>query len=62
MTDIDDSGWSWKYVSFFKTQQPETASIDATFTKRSDTEYIVDGPSYEENGTRATEHHFCKKV
>ena len=22
MTDTGDSGWSWKYVSFFKTQQP----------------------------------------
>jgi hypothetical protein len=62
MTDTDDSGWSWKYVSFFKTQNPETPGSDATFSKKSDSEYVVDGPSYEQNGTRVTEHHVCKKV
>jgi hypothetical protein len=62
MTDTADSGWSWKYVSFFKTQNPETPGSDATFSKKSDSEYVVDGPSYEQNGTRVTEHHVCKKV
>ena len=62
MTETDNSGWSWKYVSFFKTQNPETPGSDATFAKKSDSEYAVDGPSYEQNGTRVTEHHVCKKV
>src|SRR5207302_3943375 len=62
MTETDNSGWSWKYVSFFRMQNPETAGSDATFTKKSDSEYAVDGPSYEQNGTRVTEHHVCKKV
>ena len=62
MTDTGENGWSWKYVSFFKTQNPETPGSDATFTKKSDSEYVVDGPSYEQNGTRVTEHHVCKKA
>jgi hypothetical protein len=62
MTDTGDGGWSWKYVSFFTTQKPEAPGSDATFTKKSDSEYVVDGPSYEENGTRVTEHHLCKKL
>jgi hypothetical protein len=62
MTDTDDSGWLWKYVSFFKTQNPETPGSDATFSKKSDSEYVVDGPSYEQNGTRVTERHVCKKA
>lgn len=61
MTDTD-SGWSWKYISFFKTTKPETPDPDATFTKKSNTEYVVDGPSYDENGTRVTEHHSCHKM
>lgn len=61
MTETDN-GWSWKYVSFFKTTKPETPDADATFTKKSDTEYAIDGPSYEENGTRVTEHHSCRKL
>jgi hypothetical protein len=56
------NGWSWKYVSFFKRVKPETSDVDATFTKKSDTEYAVDGPSYEENGKPVTEHHVCKKM
>jgi hypothetical protein len=62
MTDTADGGWSWKYVSFFPTQKPEAPASDATFTKTSNSEYTVDGPSYEEHGTRVTEHHVCKKV
>ena len=49
-------------MSFFKTQNPETPGSDATFSKKSDSEYVVDGPSYEQNGTRVTEHHVCKKL
>ena len=41
---------------------PEAPGSDATFTKKSDSEYAVDGPSYEQNGTRVTEHHVCRKV
>ena len=61
MTDMPNGGWSYKYVTFFNRQQPETSDSDATFTKRSDSEYIVDGPSYPENGVRVTEHHVCRK-
>jgi hypothetical protein len=61
MTDTPNGGWSYKYVSFFNRQQPETSDSDATFTKRSDSEYIVDGPSYPANGVRVTEHHVCRK-
>ncbi|TMG81573.1 MAG: hypothetical protein E6H67_00860 [Betaproteobacteria bacterium] len=62
MTETGDGGWSWKYVSFFKTQTTESPGSDATLTKKSDSEYAVDGPSYEQNGTRVTEHHVCKKL
>jgi hypothetical protein len=57
------TGWAWKYVSFFKRSKPETPGSDATFTKRSDTEYVVDGPTYPKDGTGplVTEHHVCKK-
>jgi hypothetical protein len=61
MTETDN-GWSWKYVSFFKATRPETPDADATWTKKSGTEYTIDGPSYEENGTRVTEHHSCRKL
>jgi hypothetical protein len=61
MTDTADGGWSWKYVSFFKRQQPETPGSDAVFTKKSDSEYTVDGPTYELNGRSVTEHHTCSK-
>ncbi|HEX7200046.1 MAG TPA: hypothetical protein VF213_11250 [Dongiaceae bacterium] len=62
MTETADGGWSWKYVSFFKRQSEETPGADATFTKKSDSEYVVDGPSYMLDGTRVTEHHSCKKL
>jgi len=61
MTDTPSGGWSYKYVGFFDRRQPETSDSDATFTKRSDAEYIVDGPSYPEGGVRVTEHHLCRK-
>jgi hypothetical protein len=62
MTDTPGGGWSYKYVSFFNRQQPETPDSDATFTKKSDSEYVVEGPSYPENGVRVTEHHACRKI
>jgi hypothetical protein len=61
MTEMPNGGWAYKYVSFFNRQQPETPESDATFTKKSDSEYVVDGPSYPENGVRVTEHHVCRK-
>jgi hypothetical protein len=62
MTDARNAGWSWKYVSFFPRRRPETPGSDATFTKRSDVEYTVDGPTYREGGKTVTEHHVCKKI
>jgi H+/gluconate symporter-like permease len=60
MSETSD-GWSWKYISFFKTEKPESPEVDATFTKKSEREYELDGPSYPENGTIVREHHVCKK-
>jgi hypothetical protein len=60
MKDIGD-GWAYRYVSFFGSK-PEKAGADATFTKKSDTEYLIDGPTYPENGTQVTEHHNCHKL
>ena len=34
----------------------------ATWTKRSDREFSIDGPSYPENGKLVTEHHVCRKA
>lgn len=62
MTDTGDGGWAWKYVSFFKRSTPETPGADATFTKKSDTEYVIDGPTYPKDGKPVTEHHVCKKT
>ena len=62
MTENGDSGWSWKYVSFFKRKTPETADSDATFTKKSSSEYVVDGPTYPKDGALVMEHHVCKKL
>ena len=55
------NGWAYRYVSFFGSK-PETAQADATFTKKSDTEYMIEGPTYPENGTQVTEHHSCHKL
>ncbi len=64
MTETADGGWSWKYVSLFPTQKAETPGSDATLTKKSSSEYTIDGPSYKENGTGplVTERHVCRKV
>jgi hypothetical protein len=63
MKDTGDEGWSWKYVSFFPRRTPETTQSDATFARRSDGEYLIDGPTYPNgNGVQVTEHHVCRKV
>lgn len=62
MADDGSGGWVWKYVSFFPRKTAETAGSDAALTKRSDSEYAVDGPTYPVKGVAVTEHHDCKKV
>jgi hypothetical protein len=47
--------WTWGYVL------PGTAG-SAVYTKKSDSEFTVDGPSYPSNGTTVTEHHTCRKA
>ncbi len=49
-----DNVWSWNYVlpGLFGS---------AVYTKKSDAEFTVDGPSYPENGKQVTEHHTCQK-
>ena len=61
MSDAGEGSWTWKYASFFPRRTPETASSDATFTKRSATEYAIDGPTYPSASGVVTEHHDCKK-
>jgi hypothetical protein len=56
-----DSGFDWKYVSLSKDRKPEAPGSDATLTRRSDTEYAIDGPTYPQNGAPVTEHHICRK-
>jgi hypothetical protein len=55
------SGWEYTYVSFFGSKR-DSGKTDATFTKKSDTEYTIDGPTYPENGKEVTEHHICHKL
>jgi hypothetical protein len=50
-----DNVWSWSYVL-------PGRSGSAVWTKKSDTEYTVDGPTYPANGKVVTEHHTCRKV
>lgn len=54
-------GWEWRYTSLFSAT-PDKAQPDATFTKKSDKEYVIDGPTYPLNGTQVTEHHSCQKL
>lgn len=61
MTDTP-GGWSFKYTSFFRGKRPETPDADAIFTRKSDTEYTIDGPTYPEGATNVTEHHTCHKA
>ena len=49
-----DNVWSWSYVL-------PGPSGSAVWTKQSDVEYTIDGPSYPKNGTLVTEHHRCRK-
>ena len=54
-TSTGNERWSWQYVL------PGTSG-SVTWTKKSDTEYAVDGPEYPQNGKLVTEHHLCKKL
>lgn len=57
------NGWSYKYINYFaKAIRQEPPEGDARFTKKSDTEYVIDGPTYPENGVQVTEHHSCHKL
>jgi len=47
--------WPWTYVL------PGTNG-SAVYTKKSDSQYTVDGPTYMENGKQVTEHHTCTKT
>ena len=47
--------WSWNYVL-------PGRSGSVVWTKKSDTEYAVDGPSYPQAGKLVTEHHTCTKA
>ena len=62
MRDTGNGGWAWKYVSFFRGGPADSTHADATFTKKSNVEYAVDGPTYPKGGQMETEHHLCKKV
>ncbi len=50
-----DNVWSWTYVL-------PGRSGSAVWTRKSDGEYTVDGPSYPAKGKMVTEHHTCRKV
>lgn len=54
------NGWVYQYVTFFG-NNAERSEADATFTKKSATEYEILGPTYPENGQQVTEHHICHK-
>jgi hypothetical protein len=58
------NGWSYKYIDYFETTtvRQEPPGGDATFTKNSDKEYTINGPTYPENGKQVTEHHSCHKL
>jgi|SRR5579864_5576962 len=61
MTDTPN-GWSYKYASLFPETKSETPDPDAVFTKKSDTEYTIEGPTYPANGTLVTQHDACHKA
>jgi hypothetical protein len=54
-TGPSDATIAWQYVL-------PGANASATWTKRSDREFAIDGPSYPQNGRTVTEHHVCKKT
>ena len=41
---------------------PGSSATAAVYTRRSDTEFTVDGPTYPQNGRPVTEHHRCLKA
>ena len=53
-TSAGGAAWAWNYVL-------PSVKGTATWTKRSNTEYTIDGPEYSENGKLVTEHHRCTK-
>ena len=53
-TSAGDTSWAWNYVL-------PSAKGTTTWTKRSNTEYTIDGPEYPQNGKLVTEHHRCTK-
>lgn len=63
MADTGTGGWRWTYVSFFgQRKQLPPSGYDAVFTRKSDSLYAVDGPTYQnKNGETVTEHHVCQK-
>jgi hypothetical protein len=60
MTD-SDNGLGWNYISFFRPIKTDVAGPDAVLTKKSATEYTIEGPTYPKNGVTVTEHHTCSK-
>ena len=48
--------WFWVYGF------PGTSGATASWTKKSDSEFTIDGPQYTENGKPVTERHDCKKT
>jgi hypothetical protein len=54
-TSIGEGTISYAYVL------PGTSG-NAVWTKKSDRQYTVDGPSYPQGGTVVTEHHVCRKA
>ncbi len=61
MNDDGRGGWIWNYISFFSSVRRTRPGGDAAFKRVSDTRYVIDGPTYPENGTIVTEHHVCSK-
>jgi hypothetical protein len=61
MTDTGN-GWGWKYVGLFPRKRPPSPGYDATFTRKTDRLYTIDGPTYpDKSGDMVTEHHACQK-
>jgi hypothetical protein len=57
-----DNTWSWSYAL---PRRPGSGTYEdkdqVTWMKKSDAEYIVDCPTYPQNGKTVTEHHDCRK-
>jgi hypothetical protein len=62
MTDTGNGGWGWRYAGFFSGKQTGATGYDARFTRKNDSLYTVDGPTYPRaTGQMVTEHHVCRK-